>query len=80
MSFLARLTAAFRPAPPTPSAELAQLRAVALAAQALVRTAQSGWGMPANVEVVDERALTKLESALAAAGMDMSAEELEGSL
>ena len=53
--------------------ELDQLRSVALAAQALVQSANNR--LAADEVSVDEPALTALESALEAAGYGMSEEE-----
>lgn len=59
------------------SDELERLRAVAVAAKALVRSVQVGYGLTPDTEVVSEPALTMLETALAEAGYDMTDEELE---
>jgi hypothetical protein len=57
-----------------PREEYETLKAVAVAAKALVRTA-TGDALFRSQETVDEKALTELETALAAAGYDMTDEE-----
>lgn len=56
--------------------ELEQLRVVAIAAKTLVQSA-SGGSRALETELVSEPALTALETALAAAGYDMTDEELQ---
>lgn len=60
----------------TSTGDIERLQAVALAAQALVRSVQVGYALTFDTEVVSEAALTALESALAEAGYDLTDEEL----
>ena len=58
--------------------EADQLRAVAIAAKALVRSVQPS--IDPTLELVDEQRLTELETALADAGYDMTDKELADAL